>query len=162
MSRGVYIRILKRKTVLCKQCNSEFQVFPSIKKTFCSYNCYWNSLKGKAFFIGGMKGKKHTEEYKKLMSGLMLGKPQPKVKNEKHPAWKGDEVGYRALHHWIRRMLGTPKKCSECGKTAYGHNMHWANINHTYTRQLSDWVSLCSTCHGIYDKEKSLRTHYKL
>src|SRR3990167_325793 len=30
---------------------------------------------------------------------------------EKHPQWKGDQVGYRALHMWIERNLGKASKC---------------------------------------------------
>lgn len=110
-------------------------------------------------------GKKHTEETliivrekrakqnfsletceKKRMS--MIGKN----KNEKHWAWKGDDVGYLGLHHWVERNLGQPDTCEHCGKTGLtGHKIHWANKNHTYKRNLADWMRLCSSCHKKYD-----------
>lgn len=68
--------------------------------------------------------------------------------------WKGDEVGYRALHYWIERRKGKPNKCSHCGKIGTGRQIHWANKSHDYKRKLSDWLRLCAECHGAYDSNK--------
>lgn len=76
--------------------------------------------------------------------------------NEKHPRWKGDAVGYTALHDWVRKMLGTPNLCEHC-KTTNAKKFEWANISKQYKRDLSDWKRLCTKCHrneDKYDKKK--------
>lgn len=72
-----------------------------------------------------------------------------------HHMWKGDKVGYYALHAWVRRNLGTPSECSECGFTSDNRRQfHWANISHEYKRDLDDWARLCVMCHKAYDSNK--------
>ena len=89
-------------------------------------------------------GKKLSEETK-IKMGLY------KVENENHN-WKGDSVGYRALHEWVYKKLGRPNKCSYCDKIGNGHQMHWANISGKYKRITDDWVRLCVKCHSNFDK----------
>lgn len=83
-----------------------------------------------------------------------------KFGDEKHPGWKGDEAGYRAIHQWIQRKLGFPRKCEKCGKVkTKGHGIHWANKSRKYKRIKSDWIRLCAKCHGKYDTgHKKLKT----
>lgn len=69
--------------------------------------------------------------------------------NEKNNAWRGSEVGYHALHDWIKRRLGKPKKCSFCGRTK---KVQWANKNFEYKRDINDWFALCYWCHRKYDR----------
>lgn len=62
-----------------------------------------------------------------------------------NPAWKGDKVGYYALHTWLGRKLGKAKRCSnsplhKCNK------YYWANISGEYKRDLSDWKQVCARC----------------
>ena len=72
---------------------------------------------------------------------------------ENHHAWKGDSVGYKALHDWVRRKRGTPNTCEHCGKSGFNiHQIHWANKSHEYKRELDDWIRLCVHCHHLYDK----------
>jgi predicted CXXCH cytochrome family protein len=69
-----------------------------------------------------------------------------------NPNWRGDEVGYYALHHWINRVVGKAVKCSICGSS--GGNIrkcHWANISKEYKRMAEDYISLCPKCHKQYD-----------
>lgn len=83
-----------------------------------------------------------------------------KIKNiigKKNKNWKGAKVGYGALHTWVRRKLGKAKKCSICGKEGKGKEMNWANIDHKYRRNVKDFMEICSTCHGEYDKDNNLR-----
>ena len=69
--------------------------------------------------------------------------------------WKGDDVGYRALHRWIEGQLGQPTTCEDCGKTDLtGHFIHWANLSGEYKRDVTDWKRLCALCHKRYDKEQ--------
>ena len=92
---------------------------------FCSRNC-----KGKTTFI------------------TRKGIPRPWTMGEKNHEWKGDKVGYGALHDWVYRKLGKPKKCMNCNNT---ENLEWANKSRKYMRDLTDWISLCRSCHAKYD-----------
>ena len=71
-------------------------------------------------------------------------------KGEKAWNWKGDGVSYSGLHSWVKRMLGHPTICSECGKD--NCNIHWANKSREYKRDVGDWMPLCVSCHWKYDK----------
>ncbi len=79
------------------------------------------------------------------------GIPQPKIRDEKHPAWVGDSVTYGALHAWVRLRLGKPQKCSDCGTFGPQKRYQWANISGKYLRELSDWIRLCISCHKKLD-----------
>ena len=99
-------------------------------------------------------GRKHTEAECKKMSDSHLVCNQ---KEENHPQWKGDKVGYGALHEWVSRHKGKPTKCEKCGKDGLtGHKIQWANVDHEYKRDLDDWIRLCPKCHSKYDRENGL------
>lgn len=68
--------------------------------------------------------------------------------SEKNGMWKGNKVGYTALHNWIKRRLLKPEKCQNCHiETA----RDLANISNEYKRDLSDWWWLCRRCHMKID-----------
>ncbi len=64
-------------------------------------------------------------------------------------AWKGDGVGYFALHDWVERVKGKPQKCEFC-KIEEG-KFEWANRSHLYKRDINDWIRLCIPCHRKFD-----------
>lgn len=74
----------------------------------------------------------------------------PQQTGEKHALWKGTEVSYSALHHWISRHKGKALNCSECGLKE--GKFEWANVDGKYKRVLEDYVSMCKPCHRKYDK----------
>jgi len=84
-----------------------------------------------------------------MPTGVYKRKPFT-LTDEKHPGWKGDDVGYQALHTWIRKKLGSPKVCSMCNTTS-SKKYEWANKSKTYSRNLKDWIRLCTKCHRIFD-----------
>lgn len=90
------------------------------------------------------KGKKHH------WVSNRIGTKVPSTTGELNHTWKGDEVGYRALHSWVERNLGRPQKCEHCGDTNK-KRYHWANKSREYKRELSDWLRLCVACHKKYD-----------
>jgi hypothetical protein len=75
------------------------------------------------------------------------------TQDEKNVNWKGDDVGYYALHTYISRKLGNANHCEWCGDTNCTRYV-WHNKSGKYTRDLDDWISLCPSCHIGY--------HYKL
>ena len=64
--------------------------------------------------------------------------------NDKNPAWKGDKVGYIALHKWIRKRKIKPEFCEECHKSK---SKDLANISGKYLRDINDFRWLCRKCH---------------
>lgn len=91
-------------------------------------------------------GFKHSEESKIKMRESHLGKNT----GEDHALWKGDEVGYHALHHWVTRNKGNPRKCELCG-TLQAKKYEWASKTHEYKRDLDEFIRLCTSCHRKYD-----------
>ena len=79
-------------------------------------------------------------------------------KGEASPNWVGDDIGYTALHIWVRKQLGRPEKCTACEKIGEIVKMRWsiqyANISGEYKRDLTDWRPLCIPCHVAFDKKR--------
>jgi ssDNA-binding Zn-finger/Zn-ribbon topoisomerase 1 len=89
--------------------------------------------------------------FKKGNSGYWLGKKRPSITGKLSPSWKGNNVGYNALHAWVYRNLGKASKCIQCNNTKNSKRFEWANISREYKRDLSDWKELCSKCHHKLD-----------
>jgi hypothetical protein len=106
------------------------------------------------------KKRKLSEEHKRKISQALKGKTPKnfsefqkkglaatrKLTGEKSHNWKGSNVGYGALHQWVRKELGKPSKCERCGSTE-AKRYEWANISLESKRDLSDWERLCVSCH---------------
>lgn len=125
-------------TKRCNFCNEAFDVHPCREKIakFCSHKCFSDHRKETKSF----KGKNHPNH----------GSDYNWAIGENNHKWKGDEVGYHALHHWVRRHAGSASMCEECrveGLSRY----HWANISGEYQRNLDDYRQLCPSCHKSYD-----------
>lgn len=152
----------------CKQCGKSFEKSPSESnaywqvKKYCSISCSrverssWNkglprTWKSPGDFKKGSKPwNKGKGDYAKKLG---FGKWMKGRTDEQNNAWKGDEVGYGALHDWIRSKKGTPIQCSNCGKKSKVPQMiHWANVSGEYYRDLNDWIRLCAKCHKEHDK----------
>lgn len=71
---------------------------------------------------------------------------------ENNYMWKGDEVGYGALHDWVKRTLALPFACGKCEEIK---KLTLANISGEYKRDVSDWIWLCYSCHRQYDHPKN-------
>jgi hypothetical protein len=115
----------------------------------CSREPIRLALKRFGFEMGTTKSKltgiKLSEERCRILSeahkGLRLA--------EKHPLYKGEAVGYAALHIWIRSRKPQPAKCEMCGEET--DKLDLANISQKYIRETSDWEYLCRKCHMIKD-----------
>ena len=69
-----------------------------------------------------------------------------------HHNWKGEGVGYSAIHSWIARIMGKPKYCERCSSSKRPTNQyHWANMSGNYERNVWDWQRLCAKCHKNFD-----------
>ncbi len=149
----------------CQTCHKQFYCTSASgskrwnERKFCSRKCHSKSKKGKIFF--DKTGLKHSEETKRKMSLASMGKSKSLIHRqhmsqaflglrmeEKNPAWKGNNVSYDGLHRWIRKRLKKPLYCEQCNKIK---KLQLANKSHEYTRNLADWLWLCSSCHALYD-----------
>jgi hypothetical protein len=75
--------------------------------------------------------------------------------NENHSNWLGDNVGYWGIHKWVARHWGKPDKCERCEKdNLIKWQIHWANLDHKYSRDRNTWARLCQSCHAFFDKGK--------
>ena len=68
---------------------------------------------------------------------------------ENNGQWKGDSVGYGAIHQWVRRRLPQPTICQCCYMAT--DRLDLANISQEYKRDLLDWEWLCRKCHMTKD-----------
>ena len=142
--------MIKRK---CLNCGKIFYTYPCRLggnyghfAKYCSKRCA-NKI---SFKVWNEAGKKHR--YKKGHIPFSKLHPEIVLRGIKHRNWKGENVGYRGLHYWLRRIKGIPIKCSQCGVIrTTPKSIHWANIDHKYYRNPNDYISLCKSCHKIYD-----------
>ena len=136
----------------CKKCGRGFEAYPSAKREFCSKSCSKLGRKrpdliGNTFTVGlpswckGLKGI-HLSPETEFKKGQNTG--------ENNWNWKGDKVGYYALHAWVERNLGKPQTCELCGDTS-DRKYEWANISGNYKRELNGWKRLCTPCHAAFD-----------
>lgn len=98
---------------------------------------------GEKHYAYGKHQSEETIEKKRLsMKGLFA--------NNKHPQWKGDNVGYDALHAWVNRHINRSEICQICKQNK---RLDLANITGVYNRDFSNWRYLCRKCHVRYDKK---------
>ena len=146
---------------------------------YCSKSCYYTSRKGirvspQSEFKNGHPFGKRIQKGQHLSPAtefkLTKGKPRcldcgKELYNynaiycklhaqfgERGSSWKGDNVGYGALHHWVKKNLGEPLICWYCN-TSTAKKYHWANRSGEYKRDLNDWFRLCVSCHHFYDRD---------
>lgn len=132
--------------VICENCSSGYKTIPSwyakSKHHYCSKDCaFIASKKARTKNILKAGAKTRFKPGQKPSPNRIL----PKAEN--HHAWKGQEVGYRGLHYWLRRIRGEPSACQWCSNP----KGQWANIDGLYQRDPDDFVSLCASCHKHYD-----------
>ncbi len=71
--------------------------------------------------------------------------------DKKNGMWKGNQVGYEALHIWIKARLPKPKRCQKCNKKK---KLELCNKSGKYKRILSDWIYMCRSCNMDTDDRK--------
>lgn len=71
-------------------------------------------------------------------------------KGEANPQWRGEAIGYKGLHNWVKANKEKPSRCEDCGVSDVP--LSWANLSHEYKRDLADWAALCRSCHGLRDR----------
>ena len=146
--------------LICEWCRKEYLNRSHHVTRFCSQSCATKKQysEGRASIKASWKGitntgrtrfKKGQNAWNKDTKGLTVANngsfKKGRYADERHPFWKGDEVGYSALHSWVKRKLGEPKKCEMCGLVG-NRKFEWANKSGKYKRDLKDWLRLCTPC----------------
>lgn len=80
----------------------------------------------------------------------------PEAIGEKARAWKGNKAGYIAKHMWMKKHWGKPDHCDHCHTTT-ASRYEWANINHGESRERTDYIQLCPSCHRLFDYQNKCR-----
>lgn len=127
------------KIRICKNCHKEFTHEENI---ICSREClseYRKTSPNKGNFKKGHQTV-YTEATRKKIALSKIG--------SLNVNWKGNEVGYDALHAWVKRRLNKPDYCCFCHQK---RKLDLANISQEYKRDLSDWEWLCRKCHMTKD-----------
>lgn len=62
-----------------------------------------------------------------------------------------------AVHHWMNKHYGKPKRCEICGLDDPNRIYDWANKDHKYSRNREDWQRLCRPCHRRHDSTPEIR-----
>jgi hypothetical protein len=104
----------------------------------------------------------------RAMSAATKAKIGAANSGERNGVWRGDDVGYVALHERARKVIGCA--CEHCGATerpeaalkraAVGPMKVWKMMiggkvrNLTYSVNLADYFCLCRPCHKKYDTAK--------
>jgi hypothetical protein len=68
--------------------------------------------------------------------------------------WRGNSVGYNALHCWVRKELGKSNFCSF--NKEHAGRYEWASKSHNAKRDVNDFIPLCASCHKKYDHDYKL------
>lgn len=92
--------------------------------------------------------KKGDKPWNNGLKGFMSG--------EQNKMWKGDRVGYGALHDWLRLHYGKASHCEFCGTSGNPRgrrwNIEWAlRKGMSYERKIENYIMLCAKCHTKYD-----------
>lgn len=146
-TNGMLKSSYEKKYPRCHKCG--------FNKKLSSRTWFKKGIIPKTAFNKGQHASPNTE-FQKGASAWNEGKPH--MQDEKHPMWKGDQVGYLGIHTWISRKLGKPNKCEQCG-TTQSKGFDWANISGEYKRDLKDWKRLCKRCHAWEHKNWEARWH---
>lgn len=70
---------------------------------------------------------------------------------DRNPMWKGDDVGYYALHGWVKRNMPVQETCEMCNTKSENGWIDLANVTGIYSREFSNWKYVCRKCHRKID-----------
>ena len=86
-------------------------------------------------FLKAHKNRIFTTEMRRIIGNAKLG--------DKNHMWKGDKVGYFALHVWINRHKTKSNYCEFCSREGY---TELGNVSGEYKRDVNDFMWVCKDC----------------
>lgn len=111
------------------------------------------SIRAKARSLG-LKRKFKAKGSKWKLSQETKDKHKEHQLGNKNSNWKGNKVGYNALHTWLIRHKPKSKLCEECNKKP---PYDLASINGEYPRDINNYRWLCRSCHTKLDIKLGIR-----
>ena len=112
----------------------------------------------KAKLSAAKLGSKHTPEAKAKIGAALTGRA-----GELNHGWKGDDIGYSAVHYRAKQVLpnvcahadGTCKGGLECA-FKYDTSEEFVRVDHRgcYSARVEDYMRLCQSHHARYDGER--------
>jgi hypothetical protein len=71
---------------------------------------------------------------------------------EKASNWKGNKIGYDAIHFWLKKEFGKANKCEYPNCKKLKQVFEWAKLKgKNYERKRENFWMLCVNCHRKYD-----------
>ena len=100
------------------------------------------------------KGYKQTPEHVEKMRLTKIGKKLGKD----NPMWKGDNIGYAAIHIWLQVNFGVASKCEALDCVGASQHYEWALLKgKTHQRRRENYQEMCVSCHRKYDMTDETR-----
>ena len=99
---------------------------------------------------------KHYNRWLRYGDALVTRNPD-RHEGEKHHLWRGNDVGYQALHRrvYVKRGKASQYGCEHCKRHDPGIRYEWATVHGTDgTDPFAHYISLCVACHRLYDLAK--------
>jgi len=158
----------KRKKVkrICQHCGIEFYTYPYCIKVgrgkFCSKECANKSICKRVKKVCQHCGDEFYTNPSSIKRGggkFCSNECMKSIRGSNHKLWKGNKVGYTALHIWVRQNKPKPNACEICGKITT--KLEAANISGGYKRDINDFVYLCKKCHRRFDNIKKKNPNIK-
>lgn len=77
---------------------------------------------------------------------------QKGTRGRNHPMWKGNKVGYKAIHNWLHTRFGSANRCENIRCSKKSKSFQWAKLRKKrYERKRRNYWMLCYSCHKKYD-----------
>jgi len=133
------------ETKICSTCQRELPAtseFFSKDRKWLSSRC--KSCRNRYFKKYRTENKAKINQYFKKNQHSFMEKDKKRIED------LGLNMSYRGLHLLIKRNKPKPKYCSICNQEK---KLELASINHSYTKNINDWMWLCRSCHILLDKK---------
>lgn len=71
---------------------------------------------------------------------------------ENNNTWAGDDLSYKGIHRWLKRIYGKADLCENTDCTHESKTFDWALLKGCeYQRKRENFWKLCRSCHKKYD-----------
>jgi len=104
------------------------------------------------------RGKKHLETTKQKLRKIVKQKWTDKkyrvsLSGCNSPNWKEKNIGYWAIHSWLKKTFGKANKCTNlnCKKKSKIYD-YCLRKGFKHERKRCNYTRLCRSCHIIYDR----------
>lgn len=104
----------------------------------------------KCFCCNKIINKRNNKFCSRKCANTKKNNPMFGKRGNKSPSWKGDNIGYSAIHSWVRKNKSKIDACEKCHKN---RKLEISNISGKYKRDIDDYEWLCIPCHRNKDNK---------